>query len=388
MPVVLVNLSPAVFEEIRNLVDRGLYSRPEQFLEIAASNQVALERGATPEQVLAGDHRKAVATEPMDAKPSHTVADFAAIDAEGEVLAKRALRLSERRYNAVTARELGLALGHLDVRKCAEFRLVSVHPDPRPLDERISGLVNRVFPLKLACRWMVVANAGKRKWDTYDSIGRRLAEDASTIGSALGQLDEDAKRKRDELLSTGLPRRMILASRDRFLNQFIARTTRAGEVFPGAICQYGLAEFNGDRLTLTSRGVDLARLPSSVLDGDLREARDALSPEERTFFVEQIQLFVPSERRDFALVVAAVEGGHATPKQLIASIQPAFPPSWSESVLRTHVSGVVGRLTELGGLRRRWEGRHVSYELTDDIGRSFLGAGRSGIVRAGAPADD
>ena len=29
---------------------------------------------------------------------------------------------------------------------------------------------------------------------------------------------------------------------------------------------------------------------------------------------------------------------------------------------RTHVSGIVARLTDMGLLRRRWEGRNVSYE--------------------------
>jgi hypothetical protein len=57
MPVIVVNLPPAVFGEIRGFVDKGLHASPEQFLEIAASNLVALERGATPEQVLTGGHR-------------------------------------------------------------------------------------------------------------------------------------------------------------------------------------------------------------------------------------------------------------------------------------------------------------------------------------------
>jgi hypothetical protein len=219
---------------------------------------------------------------------------------------------------------------------------------------------------------MVVANAGKKKWETYDSIARRLAEDASVIGSALAQLDEDAKRKRDELLSTGLPRRLVLASRDRFLNQFIARSTRAGDIFPGAVCQYGLADFDGDRLALTARGVALAQLPSSILDAELLEAREPLSSEERTFLVEQIHLYVPSETRDFGLIVRAVEAGHENPKALLTAIRPGFPASWSESVLRTHVSGVVGRLTELGGLRRIWEGRNVLYQVSE-IGLSFRG---------------
>ena len=38
MPFLTTNLSPAAFEEIKALVEKGLYASPEQFLEIAAFN--------------------------------------------------------------------------------------------------------------------------------------------------------------------------------------------------------------------------------------------------------------------------------------------------------------------------------------------------------------
>src|SRR5207249_4898276 len=117
----------------------------------------------------------------------------------------------------------------------------------------------------------------------------------------------------DDLLSTGLPRRGNIASRDRFLSQFIARTTRSAEIYPGAICQYALAAFDGDRLALTDRGLELARLPNPVIDDDPARATSTLSETERAFFVEQIVQYVPRELGDVSVVLQAIVQGHVTP---------------------------------------------------------------------------
>jgi hypothetical protein len=108
--------------------------------------------------------------------------------------------------------------------------------------------------LKLACRWLSTAAASEGKWPRYDAISDRLADDAATIGTLLEQVDAEANRKRDDMLATGLPRRGNSASRDRFLSQFLARITRAGDIFPGAIWQYELATFDDSVICLTDRG--------------------------------------------------------------------------------------------------------------------------------------
>ena len=53
------------------------------------------------------------------------------------------------------------------------------------------------------------------------------------------------------------------ASRDRFLSQFLARVTRGGEVYPGAVCQYQLARFEDAAIVLTNRGLEFSRIEES-----------------------------------------------------------------------------------------------------------------------------
>src|SRR6476661_4482222 len=58
MPLVAINLSDTLMDQIKPLVEKGQYKSFEAFLEIAAFNQLALERGANPSEIVERGHRK------------------------------------------------------------------------------------------------------------------------------------------------------------------------------------------------------------------------------------------------------------------------------------------------------------------------------------------
>ena len=70
MPLVAVNLSDKLLQEIRSLVNTGRYATLESFIEIGAFNQLALERGATPAAVIERGHRRV----PSESEPKQEVA--------------------------------------------------------------------------------------------------------------------------------------------------------------------------------------------------------------------------------------------------------------------------------------------------------------------------
>ena len=132
---------------------------------------------------------------------------------------------------------------------------------------------------------------------------------------------------------------------------------------PGAISQYSLAEFDGDHLELTNRGLELARLENPVLDLGPELAAETLSQAERDFFLEQIRVFAPAELSDIGVLTEAVEAGSNTPDALMTAARAALPAEWSDLMARTQITGLVARMADMNLLKRHWEGRHVTYEV-------------------------
>jgi hypothetical protein len=359
MPVIAVNISSAIFEEIRALVDRGLYTSLEQVLEIAAFNQVALERGTSPAELVAKGHRQgssAIRTEGAQ-KPAHR---------EPKRRSREHRRSGTARQRRSAAAEVVTTevLEQLEVEKLSSTQVPSASPAlPRPADERVWGQVNRLFPIKLACRWLAIDNASRTEWKRLDEIAHRLADHAAALGSHLESLDVAAGRKRDDVLSTALPRLGSISSQDRFLTQFVARVTRASEIYPGALAKYAFGAFDADRVALTDQGMHLALLPNPLLDRDLEASNSTLAEPERDFLLQHIRGFLPGELADFKAVIEAVRAGDVVPDALLPALRPALPPEWTEPMVRTHLTGLVSRMIELTLLRRQWEGRFVRYEL-------------------------
>jgi hypothetical protein len=373
MPIFAVNLSERLFGSIRNLVDKGLYQSLEGFIEVAAYNQLALERGVTPHQLLDQGHRQpqhaqAPAPPAEEARPAQS-------DARPESKQRKpkkghrkkkggkARARKEQPAPAAPGVDVEAVLGRWAAPSGGAFPAPAT-AEGLPSGEHIWGQVNRLFALKLACRWVARAATG-RQWPNYLAVADGLADDAAMIGAVLEQWDAAAGRKRDEVLATGLPRRGNSASRDRFLSQYLARVTRGGKVQPGAVCRYALAACGEDAIALTEQGLKFALMPNPILDQRQSDSPVTLGDEEAAFLCRQVRERAPGEHADMKTVLTAVSSGEITPSAVAAAVRGSFPADWSEVVFRTHLSGLVARLTDLRLLRRRWEGRNVQYCLGD-----------------------
>ena len=349
VPVLNVNLPADVFREVMDLVEQGNYSTPEQFMTVAAYNQLALER---------------VLPDAIETKPSR----------------KPRLSVSRRKSNVPTSAVLtphwkepvsdgsDVLQGVLDRLARSTAEGVRLESSVAPNDvgtERIWGQVNRLFPLKLACRWIDSRMRESSAWPKLNLVLDQLPRDAAVFGSFVETLDAKAGRAREAALSAGVPRAGNLASCDRFASQFVARVTRANRVHPGAAFQIGLACLVGDDVQLTSKGSELALLENPLLDLSADCAEQTLSNNERRLLVDHIMESVPAERGDQLCVLTAIRDGHVTPVGLLSYIHRNFPADWSDLAFRTHVYGILARLAELGQIERVWSGRSVHYRLTD-----------------------
>lgn len=369
MPVIAVNLSQRTYADIMTLVGHGGYSGPEQFLEIAAFNQLALERGLTPEELLKTIHKPAVEGSVAKTKPGkdrgHVEEKSVPVDP------RRKVHGSKQRLTGtdVSEEELRTVLSRFSTEACKKLTVACCSVGEDAGRERIWGQVNRLFPAKAACRWIAVAAASGNSWPELHSISEKLPADAGVLGSALEKADTENERKREEMVGTGLPRKGNLQSSDRFLSQFIARVTRANRIYPGVISQYGLACFSGNKVQLTKAGFELACLQNPILDEDFGASSRTLSEEERAFLLKHIWERVPAEKQDFAALLRSIADGNDKPDSLMSATRAKFPSTWTDVAFRTHIYGILARSAELGVLTKRWEGRTVKY----GVSKSALG---------------
>ena len=362
MPLIAVNLSDKLIQDIRALVESGVYTSLEGFVEIGAFNQLALERAATPAEIIQRGHR-------LTSAKAVTVAVVAKAPPKPSKPKSSKRPVSEEKtVNVVSAEPI------TDEDQSAMFKrlakpgtvLPALLPMPSSVEpeERIFGQVNRVFPIKVVCRWLANHAAIEHQWPKFTAVSTSIADDAGTLGSLLDQWDKKKNaRERGGEMATALPRRKNNASIDRFLSQFVARITRSSEMVPGAVSQYGLARFEDASLVLTEQGAEFAVLENPILDIQNDSAASTLSSEEADFLVTHIQNWAPTEWDDMRTVLTAVKSGKTTPTEVGDFVRGVMPEGWSDSMIQTHVSGVIARLGDIRLLRRNWQGRNVNYEL-------------------------
>lgn len=377
MPLIAVNLSDKLLQDIRDLIDKGRYATLESFIEIGAFNQLALERGASPAEIVERGHRRSSSDAPV--VPDKSTAEVKKSPAKrvssGKDARKGASVQTTSKVDAVepvTEAEASAVFARFSHRSLSKAIPLKMPQQPQS-GERIFGQVNRLFPLKLVCRWLATTADEEGEWPKYATIAAPLSDDAGTIGSLLDDWDNALERERGGELATALPRRKNNASLDRFLSQFVARITRASEISEGAVCQYSFARFEDSTLALTEQGMAFAALQSPILDAYDKESRSALSKDEAEFLASHIRTWVPTEWSDMRTVLGAVQAGKASPTEVATAVRVELPPDWSESMVQTHVSGVIARLGEIRLLSRSWQGRNVRYELGEaDHVTSFL----------------
>lgn len=369
MPLFAVNLPDAVFESIKELIEQRRYRDVEAFVEVAALNQLALERGTPPADLV-----RAKASVHTDAPSRENAGSVTKVGTETSKNGRRELRNKKTAGGRIsrTSFVLEKKQSHDAIPETLEgFVRFGAADVLRPANangaaDHIFGQVNRLFPLKVACRGIAnVALSNGNNWPDYSVVHDVVGERASKLGSLLEKWDSLHDRKRDEQLATGLPKRGNSASRDRFISQLVARVTRGGDVYAGALCQYQLAAFEGERVALTQDGLAFASLENPIMDGGDSQVRITLGDEEVRFLTDLILRQVNTERQDMGIVLRGIANGKGTPTELSNAVRAELPQDWTEGMMLTHISGLVARLADLHLIKRKWDGRFVQYEIGD-----------------------
>jgi hypothetical protein len=348
MPIITVNVPPSTFNDVMALVSAQRYASPEQFLEIAAYNQLALERGAR-----VGD----LVTRANSAPQAHTK-PFKSEASVARKLPKPAADI-QTGPESISQADYAVIAERLSIESLSRERLPKAAKSEET-NERIWGQVNRYLPFKVAARWIAIQANRSSAWPSVTSVLKSMPADASILGDRVRRSDVNVGRAKEEMLCVGLPQH--LDSAQRFITQIVGRLTRSEKFHPGALFQYGLAALQDSTIALTDPGIEFAALHSPVIDDDF--ASESLSEQERGFLVEHIFSIVKSEASDFRSIMQTIKEGHSSPDALIAASRAFLPESWTDLARRTHVYGLLARMGQLGLVGKNWEGRRVSYVAT------------------------
>src|SRR6266487_1420838 len=357
MPLIALKLEQSLYTQANALVTSGDYTDIQQLLEVALRNQLQLEQRYRA----VGDRAAEISEEQLQSRARrHSFRPTAAsIPARGGI----------QRPPIIAAEKMDATWPQITAAfRFTSERTTSLEPcvvSPRPPDEQMYALVNRLFPLKLIARWLDVNGNMIGHWPAVVDASESLGREVETFGSALATRDAIAKRRREEQLATSLPRTDNPKSKERFLTQFVARQTDAGEIHPAGIVQFALACIKNGQLVLSREGQELSRIQNPLIDGDGDSVEDALTVDERRVLLDQIKNYMPGEATHLRAVLQAVSSGSTSPPQLVDALRARFTVKATDAAFRSHLSGVIARAVDLRLLQRRWEGRYVFYSLTE-----------------------
>lgn len=237
----------------------------------------------------------------------------------------------------------------------------------------IWGQINRLLPIKIALRVqsnLQIENGGK-------AINKlALMKDSSSVavyfGKRLNECDDKKKRKKGERLSTGLP--MTYKGSERFQTQIVFSERKRDHYYFSAIIDLGFANYDRrvNSISLTKGGFEFALLDNPILDGDIEKATTTLSREESEFYLTYVKKNIPYEWDAISWVTRLINDGVNTPRELDNQLSKECA-KWSDDMVVTQRTGVIGRLTDLGILGKNKDGVKIAYFVTE-IGHEMLAA--------------
>lgn len=245
-----------------------------------------------------------------------------------------------------------------------------VHPTA-PDSGWLWGMINRVFPLKVAVR--TCAEMARERPVLLQSLHENFADRGQRVGQLLAASDRTHGRRRNEALAVGFP----LSSdqqkaRVRFAHQFIGRRSSVGKYVGGAFetALIGVTDPGTDWVAPTEMGWQFAKLHNPVLD-DAEADGPNLTAKEQSFYLKTIARKVPSETNAFRAILEALSPGPLEASALAIRLSPFQHRDLPDSIRNSSRSGALARLAEVGGIIRTAIGRTARYEITG-LGRIAL----------------
>ena len=253
------------------------------------------------------------------------------------------------------------------------LRLDSIRGEP-VIGSNIGRLENELLPSGLL-RLLPMKHALRLLWSLTSETKRSLPDGAlrnamnqmlRLNGQKLAEEDNQFGRGRGERLAAGFSH-LDDSARSRAVNWMIGSPGGSTKLSAMEIIGWSTKDSEGYRLT--PHGLDLAKLPNPILDRDLPH-EGPFSPLERTLILDSIHHRLPMEWNIMRTLIDGMRGGAVGNERLDARMKRKFGEgttfNWTNSILQLRRVAAVTRMSELGLVIRRRDGRKTLSELSED----------------------
>jgi len=337
---IITDIPAHLIRVIQDLVKGKKYNNISEFVRISVENQISLEH-------------------PSSEEGSVDTSDLLINKNQGSALEK---------FKLDTERSI---IAEIDAPSPKDILL----PDAtKEEDLWLWGQVNKIFPIKLAARYLFNVLKEGRESIELEEFYKEIATSARSVGTFLLQDDEKNNRRRDDRFSTALPIGSEKSkSFSRFCSQFVGYK-RSDGILTGALFLLKFANFSNTnkepRIGITSHGLRFAKIINPILDEKVMSK--TLSVEEVEFYLSHIANDVPGEFKAFHIILSIIDKGVNSRGLINSEIKKITPQKWSDDVINTQRTGAMSRMYELGLIEKLKHGVFVEYGITEK-GKQFIG---------------
>jgi hypothetical protein len=246
---------------------------------------------------------------------------------------------------------------------------------PETANNILWGQYYRFLPVKVGVR--VLLNMYTDHFPELQDFMEKVTKVALPFRHQLAKLDRSDRRLFGELLSASFPTHDEKSVK-RFLNQYMLYLRTSDMTLLGMMPELKLINVFSDesmvvRIGLTKFGSQFALLQNPVIDLNKPES---LSNQEIDFLVNHIADNIPAEFEHMTIALKAIKDGKKTRDELNAILKEYYVnyhkgTHWSDTVVNTMRSGLIGRLNEIGLARRQKLGKNIRYHITE-TGEKYL----------------
>jgi hypothetical protein len=327
----IVNVEPSLEIRIQDIIKTKRYADFQHFATIAFENQIAWETSSS-------SHIEQSQTLTIDAQKKY---------AEG----------------------LELLTKPLQVKHPIEL------PQPENTSSILWGQFYRFLPCKFGVR--VLSYLCKDNLADVRDFTTTATDLAVVLRGQLAKLDRAGHREFGDRISASFPTKDE-KSRKRFASQYMLSVRTGTMKIIGMLPDMKLIniKINGEsdiKVGLTKQGWSFARLRNPVIDDN---TSNPLSKDEVKFLLDHIADNMPEELEHMICALRTINDDRHSSDELNDALKRYYKNrqhdlEWSDAVISTMRSGLLGRLNELGLINRKKRGKNVSYHITNE-GRRYM----------------